>query len=425
MKKESLQTTTVKTLLAVLLFVGIGTIIIGWGYIIGEYSKNKTNNQIVKPVNQEIENYYDVLEKKCADNCCMSSLKTMRANNYKEADKNGKCSEGYSMDMMKCVTSYQWCVPIKEVEWESCDEDNDCEARFSHCDCQYYCVNKNIETIDCAVDCDETGPEIFKCVCENNKCVDKKSDISDWLPSDSSYFSSLVSVDGQKIVWTENKFQENKMNSKLMLADLDGQNRKMLLEKDFNGEKYLNPIRWSNSNKEIYFSEQHGGLGGYIIFSGPTNLSKINIYTGKIEYLFGENNYIGYIGDISPNEKFIACFAKGNNPKLTIKNMETGEEIVIGIPIEDGFRGGGNACFSPDNKHLVYNIAHWDSDDEYYQTIVISSTGEKQKVIIDDPQKMYNPIGWISNDEILLCSRSDAGCIDYIINIDGGELRKK
>ena len=51
MKKESLQTTTVKTLLAVLLFAGVGIIIIGGGYIIGEYSKNKANN---KPAEKEI-----------------------------------------------------------------------------------------------------------------------------------------------------------------------------------------------------------------------------------------------------------------------------------------------------------------------------------------------------------------------------------
>ncbi len=39
MKKEPLSIMTVKTLLAVVIFAGVGTIIIGGGYIIGEYSK--------------------------------------------------------------------------------------------------------------------------------------------------------------------------------------------------------------------------------------------------------------------------------------------------------------------------------------------------------------------------------------------------
>ena len=115
MKKESLSVMTVKTLLAVLLFAGIGTIIIGGGYIVGEYSKNTENKITTKPVNQETENYYDLLEKKCdGDNCCVSSLEYMKENNYKEADDSGRCSEGFDRDMMACITSYHWCVPIKE-----------------------------------------------------------------------------------------------------------------------------------------------------------------------------------------------------------------------------------------------------------------------------------------------------------------------
>jgi len=195
----------------------------------------------------------------------------------------------------------------------------------------------------------------------------------------------------------------------------------VLLEKDLDGENYLNPIKWSNSNEEIYFSEQYGGLGGYIIFSGPNNLSKINIQTGESERLFELKG--GYIGDISPNEKIIAYFLRmDGNSKLVIKNIKTSEENIVDIPIEKGFKGGGNAHFSSDNKYLVYNIAHWDPDDEYYQTIVIGSTGKEQRVIIDDSQKIYKAMGWISDDEILLHGPDD---MDYIIDINGNNLRKK
>jgi len=114
-KKEFFFFISVKTLLAVLIFTALTVIIIGgWMYIIGNYGKNEIDNKIAEPVNQATENYYDVLEKKCGgDNCCVSSLKRMRENNYKEADKNGKCPEVFFIDMMKCVTSYQWCVPVE------------------------------------------------------------------------------------------------------------------------------------------------------------------------------------------------------------------------------------------------------------------------------------------------------------------------
>jgi len=158
MKKESLSIIFVKTLLAVLLFAGIGTIIIGGGYIIGEYYKNEGNNQIVKPVDQE-KNYYNVLEKKCDnDKCCLASLKRMRANNHKKADENGNCPEGFFMNGLKCKTSYQWCEPI-----EKCQTDSDC--KFT-CGCG--AISKDEI-------CDDDGI-IWDCVdhyvsCESGKCV--------------------------------------------------------------------------------------------------------------------------------------------------------------------------------------------------------------------------------------------------------------
>ena len=118
MKKEALSIAIIKILLAILLFTGMGTIIVGGGYIIGGYYKNIISNQVIKP--------------------------------------------------------------IKEVKWESCVENSDCEARFSHCNCQYHCVDKNMETDDCTVECDEIPIIIPRCVCENNKCVKENFDISDW-----------------------------------------------------------------------------------------------------------------------------------------------------------------------------------------------------------------------------------------------------
>ena len=113
MKKESLQITTVKTLLAVLLFAGIGTIIIGGGYIIGECNKNKINNQVTKPVNQENEDYYDLLKKECPlSSCYLSSLRYMKENDYKKREKLRQCPEGFESKRLECRDSLSWCRPM-------------------------------------------------------------------------------------------------------------------------------------------------------------------------------------------------------------------------------------------------------------------------------------------------------------------------
>ena len=60
MKKESLSLMVVKTLLTVLLFTGVGTIIVGGGYIVGEYYKNKIINPNIIINNNEDNEVIDL-----------------------------------------------------------------------------------------------------------------------------------------------------------------------------------------------------------------------------------------------------------------------------------------------------------------------------------------------------------------------------
>ena len=220
MKKEPLSTMTVKILLAVIIFVGMGTIIVGGGYIIGEYSKNKVSNQTVKPVNQETENYYNLLEKKCnGDNCCLSSLKTMRANNYKEADKNGNCPEGFFMNMMKCITSYQWCEPIgekcvKEGRILSIEEGL---AGFPCCDGLNQRVHYDLigdecvlEDVAICINCPngECGLRENKCNCPED--CGEESDTSDWQTYWNEEFGFEVKYpeDWDSPLWQENEYRK-------------------------------------------------------------------------------------------------------------------------------------------------------------------------------------------------------------------------
>ncbi len=469
MKKEPLSIMIVKTLLAVIIFAGMGIIIIGGVYIIGEYSKN-FNNETVNERNVIPQKFYCEKDNDCLATCIepgcynkdyfknQKDCEALIGHFCKCVDNECQCSEGQN-DISDWQTYrneefgvevrypekykiYNHTGKISTVKERSKianfikEGQQDITAYMEYWETKEGCLSFHGSEPDFIIEANKSGyividyspgvnyPVSFELKKEwetilfTFKFIEKEEKLN-WLPS--NLFSFLVSSDKQKVVWTENKFEGNKMNSKLMLADLDGQNKKVLLEKDLDGENYLNPIKWSNSNEEIYFSEQYGGLGGYIIFSGPNNLSKINIQTGELERLFELKG--GYIGDISPNEKIIAYFLRmDGNSKLVIKNVKTNEENIVDIPIEKGFKGGGNAHFSPDNKYLVYNIAHWDPDDEYYQTIVIGSTGEEQRVIIDDSRKIYEVMGWISDDEILLHGPDDT---DYIIDINGNNLRKK
>ncbi len=114
-KKEPFSLMTVKTLLAILLFTGIGTIIIGGGYIVGEYSKT-SNNQA--PSNNKI---WDIVH---------------------------KCSEEHP----------EFCD-------RSCNVDSDCYPTCTH---NMGCLRYEEGQVGASAIRCEVAP--FSCKCENNKC---------------------------------------------------------------------------------------------------------------------------------------------------------------------------------------------------------------------------------------------------------------
>jgi hypothetical protein len=125
MKKESLSLITVKTLLAVVIFTGIGTIIIGGGYLIGDYYKGGVDNRTVKPVDWD-----------------------------------------------------KWII----YEWIICDEDSDC-YEYNPCGMGISCFNKTGYEISLRNHTDISCPQVEimpwqsyrynkeKCACSKGNCV--------------------------------------------------------------------------------------------------------------------------------------------------------------------------------------------------------------------------------------------------------------
>ena len=57
---------------------------------------------------------YEVLRKKCDSGCCTASVDTMQAHGGILVPESGKCPDGYSMEMLRCRQSYQWCERREE-----------------------------------------------------------------------------------------------------------------------------------------------------------------------------------------------------------------------------------------------------------------------------------------------------------------------
>ncbi len=332
MKKEALSIMIIKTLLGVIIFAGMGIIIIGGVYIIGSYHNAGVDKKITKPVDQETENHYNVLEKKCAGNsCCVSSLKTMKENNYKEADESGECPEGFYMDMMKCITSYQWCVPMEEIDWRDCEQDSDCvETQADCCSCsnggKQTGINKKYlkSWEDSLKDkCQDIGCiALFNCkegevVCKDNKCEFQKEtdnndqfDTSDWQ----TYRNEGL---GFEMRYPENWFVYERSDQKrVYIQTTEGHVSKATMQSDFKRIWIGYSFDELSERNEDYLKE-YPGIKKYSIKNGEILM---NVYEYK---------------SIDSGEIVITAYwTKDNNNYLAASAVEVGqknakEQVVI------------------------------------------------------------------------------------------------
>ena len=122
LKKEKSRTKNKKRhlIVGVILFliIIIGLVVAGYFYLSKISEKN--NYQTVQESKDQVEkDYYDLLEEKCAgQSCCLSSLKLMKENSYKECI-NGKCQLDFKCNGMGCESSLSWCEPKKEQKKKS------------------------------------------------------------------------------------------------------------------------------------------------------------------------------------------------------------------------------------------------------------------------------------------------------------------
>lgn len=88
-------------------------------------------------IKETIGGYYQSLTKECGfDSCCIQSVKIMKENRYEMVTESG-CSEGFQKNRLRCLNSYNWCEPKKEVVFfsqEECEQKTNKSCHFQNCD---------------------------------------------------------------------------------------------------------------------------------------------------------------------------------------------------------------------------------------------------------------------------------------------------
>ncbi len=196
----------------------------------------------------------------------------------------------------------------------------------------------------------------------------------------------------------------------LVVANPDGSNLQTLLTEDVgNPPTQLVAELWSADGRSLYFSKEPIGLGGYIIFSGASNLYKIDLATKQVTEMIplsSSTQVLACLDAISLDHRYVVDHCTPET--ITVHDLQNGTATSIQSPVEvTSYRLLGSARFSPSGSQVAFAMALGNPDDEHGWVAVGSSAGGLARLILtSDAGTYYNVVGWLNENTLLVQSIS-------------------
>jgi hypothetical protein len=224
-------------------------------------------------------------------------------------------------------------------------------------------------------------------------------------------------------------------SSTIKISSLDGAYFDTLLTQDSsNPPSQLMAQFFSADGQWLYFSKEPVGIGGYILFSGASNLYQINVTTKEVVAVIpagSSDEPIGCLDAISPDFRYVAEHCWQN--MIRIRDLTTGDASIFNPPadITSGSQLAGSARFSPDGTKLAYAIGKSVQDAEQGWVVVSDTAFDNSKVILTSQAGSYYTIsGWLDDQTLLVQSTNPVDCSPsckselWTVKTDGTEAQK-
>jgi hypothetical protein len=219
----------------------------------------------------------------------------------------------------------------------------------------------------------------------------------------------------------------------LQISHPDGSNLETLLSID-NGTGI--PIQlvaelWSADGQSLFFSKEPYGIGGYILFSGASNLYKIDIMTKEITEIIPQAPTTSpqvCLDAISGDYRFVADHCTQN--VITVRDLQGGSTVTIQAPTDvTGYQVMGSAHFSPSGDRVAFALAKSDPNDERgWVAVGASSGGVAKLILVGDAGSYYTVQGWLDDQTLLVqsnnISSAEVGSQLFTVGADGSNLTK-
>jgi len=225
----------------------------------------------------------------------------------------------------------------------------------------------------------------------------------------------LVSPDNNKIAWSKFKSEEDgKTESIFYVADINGKNKKQLMQKTYDNPKYVKPYQWSPENNSIYYFEDSYSTQNVVSNIICGGLSKLKLEDNSVSEVF--NADMGCIYDLSLNEKY-ALYNLSNkegdeqNNDLVIYNLNNQQRTTIDI---DDSSTVESAIFSLNSRNIIISLVDRTPNQPEKHTIWSSDLFANKLKIAEG----YAVRSWFSNNEILANKLEEKSTGLYKINLE-------
>lgn len=223
-------------------------------------------------------------------------------------------------------------------------------------------------------------------------------------------------------------------SSSLMFSSLDGsQVEKLLTEGSSTQPTQLVAEFWSADGQSLYFSKEPVGLGGYILYSGASDLYKIDITTKEVTAVIPMGPSTApqaCLDAISVDYRYVADHCSQNS--ITVRDLLSGGTTSVQAPNDlSGFKLVGSARFSPDDSRLAYALAKGEQASEQGWVAVSDGfSGGSKLVLTSESGAYYTVAGWLDDQTLLVQSTKPNECTPYCkselwtVDIDGTKAQK-
>jgi hypothetical protein len=192
----------------------------------------------------------------------------------------------------------------------------------------------------------------------------------------------------------------------------------------------LVPIRWTDDGRQLYFSSEQTGQGGYILFGGFSSLYRLDVASGMTTTLI-EKNQVGMVclDDLSADASKVVHHC--GDKAIGVLDPRTQQSTTIAIPatLTDA-AALGSAHLNPAGTRVAFALARRNPDAEQgWLAVSAGLSGESTLLVTSEPGEYLSVMGWLDENTILfqrsaMGGSSNAPDTIWTVRVDGGQAKQ-